>query len=49
MLNANPTAFSAILDKIEYKFGSLLNYLEDCITLNAQMRNILKERYLEDL
>lgn len=49
LLNANPTAFSAILDKIEYKFGSLLNYLEDCIKLNAQMRNILKERYLEDL
>lgn len=47
LLNANPAAFSSVLDKIEQRYGSLMDYMEKCLKINAQMREILRERYLE--
>ena len=48
LISANPTVFEKTLDKIDAQFGSLRNYLTECIGVTPEMMEILRERYLED-
>lgn len=47
LISANPDVFSATLDKVDAKYGSLRNYLTECIGVTPEMMNILREKYLE--
>lgn len=47
LISANPDVFEATLNKVDAKYGSLRNYLTECIGVTAEMMNILQERYLE--
>ena len=47
LISANPDVFEATLNKVDTKYGSLRNYLTECIGVTPEMMNILRERYLE--
>ena len=48
LLSVNPVLFGKTLDKIDAEYGSLRNYLTECIGVTPEMMVILQERYLED-
>ena len=47
LISANPAIFEASLDKIDAKYGSLVNYLTECIGVTPEMMETLRARYLE--
>ena len=47
LISANPEIFEATLDKVDEKYGSLRNYLTECIGVTPEMMKVLCERYLE--
>jgi protein-tyrosine phosphatase len=47
LISANPTIFEATLDKVDEKYGSLTNYLTQCIGVTPDMMQLLRDRYLE--
>lgn len=48
LISANPAIFEASLDKVEARYGSLREYLTECIGVTPEMMETLRERYLED-
>lgn len=48
LISANPAVFESTLDKVDAKYGSLRNYLTECLGVTPEMMEILQERYLED-
>lgn len=48
LISANPDIFAKTLDKVDAEYGSLRNYLTECIRVTPEMMNILRDRYLED-
>ena len=47
LISANPAIFEATLNKVDEKYGSLRNYLTECIGVTPEMMNVLRDRYLE--
>ena len=47
LISANPAVFEATLDKIDQKYGSLRNYLTECIGVTPQMMKTLRVKYLK--
>ena len=47
LISANPEIFGATLDKVDAKYGSLRNYLTECIGVTPEMMDVLRDRYLE--
>ena len=47
LISANPVIFEATLDKVDERYGSLRNYLTECIGVTPEMMEVLRERYLE--
>ena len=47
LISANPAIFEVTLNKVDEKYGSLRNYLTECIGVTPEMMNILRDRYLE--
>ena len=47
LISANPVIFEATLDKVDAKYGSLRNYLTECIGVTPEMMEVLRDRYLE--
>ena len=47
LIGANPVIFEAALDKIDARYGSFEQYLEECIGVTPQMMKTLRERYLK--
>ena len=47
LISANPEIFKATLDKVDAKYGSLRNYLTECIGVTPEMMKVLRDRYLE--
>ena len=47
LISANPEIFQATLDKVDARYGSLRNYLTECIGVTPEMMNVLRDRYLE--
>ena len=47
LISANPVIFEATLDKVDAKYGSLRNYLTECIGVTPEMMDTLRDRYLE--
>ena len=47
LISANPAVFEATLDKIDQKYGSLRNYLTECIGVTPQMMETLRDKYLK--
>ena len=47
LIGANPTIFEATLDKVDAQYGSLTNYLTQCIGVTPDMMQLLRDRYLE--
>ena len=47
LISANPVIFEATLDKVDAKYGSLRNYLTECIGVTSEMMNVLRDRYLD--
>ena len=47
LISANPEIFGATLDKVDAKYGSLRNYLTECIGVTPEMMKVLRDRYLE--
>ena len=47
LIGANPAIFEATLDKIDAKYGSLANYLTQCIGVTPQMMQTLREKFLK--
>ena len=47
LISANPEIFGATLDKVDAKYGSLRNYLTECIGVTPEMMNVLSDIYLE--
>jgi protein-tyrosine phosphatase len=47
LISANPAIFEATLDKVDEKYGSLTNYLTQCIGVTPDMMQLLRDRYLE--
>lgn len=47
LISVNPVVFEEALDKIDERYGSLRNYLTECIGVTPEMMEILRERYLE--
>ena len=47
LISANPEIFGATLDKVDAKYGSLRNYLTECIGVTPEMMNVLRDRSLE--
>ena len=48
LISANPSIFEATLDKVEARYGSLANYLTECIGVTPEMMETLRERFLEN-
>lgn len=48
LISANPVLFAKTLDKIDVEYGSLRNYLTECIGVTPEMMKVLQDRYLED-
>lgn len=47
LISANPAIFEASLDRVEARYGSLANYLTECIGVTPEMMEILREKFLE--
>ena len=47
LISANPAIFEATLNKVDEKYGSLRNYLTECLGVTPEMMNVLRDRYLE--
>ena len=47
LISANPEIFGTTLDKVDAKYGSLRNYLTECIGVTPEMMKVLRDRYLE--
>ena len=47
LISANSAIFEATLNKVDEKYGSLRNYLTECLGVTPEMMNILRDRYLE--
>ena len=47
LISANPEAFEKTLDKVDAEYGSLRNYLTECLGVTPEMMNTLRKRYLE--
>ena len=47
LISANPEIFGTTLDKVDAKYGSLRNYLTECIGVTPEMMEVLRDRYLE--
>ena len=47
LISANPVIFEATLDKVDAKYGSLRNYLTECLGVTPEMMDVLRSRYLE--
>ena len=47
LISANPEIFEATLDKIDAKYGSIQNYLVECIGVTPEMMETLRAMYLE--
>lgn len=47
LISANPAIFEASLDKIDTKYGSLVNYLTECIGVTPEMMETLRAKFLE--
>jgi protein-tyrosine phosphatase len=47
LISANPEIFEATLDKVDVQYGSLRNYLTECIGVTPEMMEMLRARYLE--
>ena len=47
LISANPVVFEATLDKVDAKYGSLRNYLTECIGVTPEMMDVLRNRFLE--
>ena len=47
LISANPDIFEKTLDKIDARYGSLENYLTECIGVTPAMMDTLRMRYLE--
>ena len=47
LISANPVIFEATLDKVDAQYGSLRNYLVECIGVTPEMMDVLRDRYLE--
>ncbi len=47
LISANPEIFEASLDKVDAQYGSLKNYLTECIGVTPEMMEVLRKRYLE--
>ena len=47
LISANPVIFEATLDKVDAQYGSLRNYLVECIGVTPEMMDVLRNRYLE--
>jgi Trk-type K+ transport system membrane component len=43
----NPELFAKTLDEVDTRYGSLLNYLSECIGVTPEMMKTLRERYLQ--
>ena len=48
LISANPAIFVATLDKVEARYGSLVNYLTECIGVTPEMMETLRARFLEN-
>lgn len=47
LISANPDVFERTLDKIDAEYGSLRNYLTECIGVTPQMMKTLREKFLQ--
>ena len=47
LISANPALFEKTLDKVDATYGSLRNYLTECLGVTPEMMEILREKYLE--
>ena len=47
LISANPVIFEQTLDKVDAKYGSLRNYLTECLGVTPEMMETLRNRYLE--
>ena len=47
LISVNPEIFEDALNKIDERYGSLRNYLSECIGVTPEMMQTLRERYLE--
>ena len=47
MISANPEIFAATLDKVDAQYGSLRNYLTECVGVTPEMMNVLRDKYLK--
>ncbi len=47
LISANPEIFAATLDKVDAQYGSLRNYLTECIGVTPEMMNVLRDKYLK--
>lgn len=47
LISANPDIFEKTLDKIDARYGSLENYLTECIGVTPEMMDTLRMRFLE--
>lgn len=47
LISANPVIFEKTLNKIDEEYGSLRNYLTECIGVTPEMMDILRDRFLE--
>ena len=47
LIGANPEVFEKTLDKIDAEYGSLRNYLTECIGVTPRMMETLREKFLE--
>ena len=47
LISANPEAFENTLDKVDAEYGSLRNYLIECLGVTPEMMKTHRKRYLE--
>lgn len=47
LISANPDAFEKTLDEVDSRYGSLSNYLSECLGVTPEMMETLRERYLQ--
>ena len=47
LISANPELFAKTLDEADSRYGSLCNYLSECIGVTPEMMKTLRERYLQ--
>ena len=47
LISVNPVIFEEALDKIDARYGSLRNYLTECIGVTPEMMETLRDRFLE--